>query len=418
MIPSYPVLTDFQQVIDEVRRIDADRHQNDFDIDGAVIKINDLALRERLGSTVKFPRWAVAFKYPPEEKETVLRDIEVQVGRTGALTPTAVFDSVTLAGTSVSRATLHNQDFISEKDIRIGDTILVRKAGEIIPEILKVVRHGAGEPYRIPSRCPVCGSETVREEGEAVIRCINPSCPATLKRRIVHFAGRNAMDIDGLGPAMVDLLADEGLVHSAADLYDLRPEQLTGFDRVGEISARNLTDAIAASKDRGFARFLFGLGIPGVGEKAAQLIAGHFGSVDALMEAGKDGIWQKKEAIIPGIGEVIAESIADFFERPESKELIEHFRRCGVKMTEEIVEKGTALSGKTFVLTGTLPTLSRKQAQTLIEKNGGKVTSSVSKKTDYLLTGEDAGSKLTKAQTLGIQIISEDELHSLIESEK
>lgn len=418
VIPSYPVLTDFQQVIDEVRRIDADRHQNDFDIDGAVIKINDLALRERLGSTVKFPRWAVAFKYPPEEKETVLRDIEVQVGRTGALTPTAVFDSVTLAGTSVSRATLHNQDFISEKDIRIGDTILVRKAGEIIPEILKVVRHGAGEPYQIPSRCPVCGSETVREEGEAVIRCINPSCPATLKRRIVHFAGRNAMDIDGLGPAMVDLLADEGLVHSAADLYDLRPEQLTGFDRVGEISARNLTDAIAASKDRGFARFLFGLGIPGVGEKAAQLIAGHFGSVDALMEAGKDGIWQKKEAIIPGIGEVIAESIADFFERPESKELIEHFRRCGVKMTEEIVEKGTALSGKTFVLTGTLPTLSRKQAQTLIEKNGGKVTSSVSKKTDYLLAGEDAGSKLTKAQTLGIQIISEDELHSLIESEK
>ncbi len=415
-IPSYPLFHDFNDVIREVRRIDADRHQNDFDIDGAVIKINNLSLREQLGSTVKFPRWAVAFKYPPEEKETTLRDIEIQVGRTGALTPTAVFDSVALAGTSVSRATLHNQDFITEKDIRIGDTILVRKAGEIIPEILKVVRHEPDSvPYLIPNRCPVCGSETVREDDEAVIRCINPSCPATLKRRIVHFASRNAMDIDGLGPAMVDLLTDKGLIHSAADLYNLKVDQLIHFERVGEISAQNLIHAIHDSKERGLSRFLFGLGIPGVGEKAAQLIAHHFGSIDLLMAADKDGIWQKKEAIIPGIGEVIADSLVSFFKRPESQALIEHFRQCGVKMTEEVEQKGTIFSEKTFVLTGTLPTLSRKQAQTLIEKNGGKVTSSVSKKTSYLLAGEDAGSKLTKAQSLGITIISEEELYRMID---
>ena len=416
VIPSYPVFTDFQQVVEEIRSIDARRGENDFDIDGAVVKINDLALREQIGSTVKFPRWAVAFKYPPEEKETVLRDIEIQVGRTGALTPTAVFDSVTLAGTSVSRATLHNQDFITEKGICIGDTLLVRKAGEIIPEVLKVVRHGENPvPYQIPETCPVCGSRTVRDPDEAVIRCINPACPATRKRSIVHFASRNAMDIEGLGPAMVDLLVDNGLVDNCAGLYRLTAEQLLPFEGVQQKSADNLIQAIEGSKGRGLARLLFGLGIRNVGEKAAQLIARHFGTVDALMDLTVDDLWTKKGgSVIPGIGQVIAESLVESFSQPEFRRQIEQLRKSGVKLTEEKEETGSSLAGKTFVITGTLPTMSRKEAQTLIEQNGGKVTASVSKKTSFLLAGEDAGSKLVKAQTLGIPVVSEAELMQMI----
>ena len=419
VIPSYPVYTDFQKVVDEIRSINARRGENDFDIDGAVVKINDLSLREQIGSTVKFPRWAVAFKYPPEEKETVLRDIEIQVGRTGALTPTAVFDSITLAGTSVSRATLHNQDFITEKGICIGDTLLVRKAGEIIPEVLKVVRHGENPvPYQIPDTCPVCGSKTVRDPDEAVIRCINPACPATRKRSIVHFASRNAMDIEGLGPAMVDLLVDNGLVQNCADLYELKPEQLTGFEGVGELSAGNLIQAIAESKNRGLARLLFGLGIRNVGEKAAQLIARHYGSADALMELTVDDLWTKKGgSVIAGVGQVIAESLVESFSQPEFRAQIEQLRKNGVKLTEEKAETGDRLTGKTFVITGTLPSMSRKEAQTLIEQNGGKVTASVSKKTSFLLAGEDAGSKLQKAQDLGIPVMSEAELMQMIGSE-
>lgn len=416
VIPSYPVFTDFQKVIEEIRSIDARRGENDFDIDGAVVKINDLSLREQIGSTVKFPRWAVAFKYPPEEKETVLRDIEIQVGRTGALTPTAVFDSVTLAGTSVSRATLHNQDFITEKGICIGDTLLVRKAGEIIPEVLKVVRHGENPvPYRIPETCPVCGSKTVRDPDEAVIRCINPACPATRKRSIVHFASRNAMDIEGLGPAMVDLLVDNGLVDNCAGLYRLTAEQLLPFEGVQQKSADNLIQAIENSKGRGLARLLFGLGIRNVGEKAAQLIARHFGTVDALMALTVDDLWTKKGgSVIPGIGQVIAESLVESFAQPEFRKQIEQLRESGVKLTEEKEETGTSLAGKTFVITGTLPNMSRKDAQTLIEQNGGKVTASVSKKTSFLLAGEDAGSKLVKAQSLGIPVVSEAELMQMI----
>ena len=416
VIPSYPVFTDFQQVVEEIRSIDARRGENDFDIDGAVVKINDLALREQIGSTVKFPRWAVAFKYPPEEKETVLRDIEIQVGRTGALTPTAVFDSVTLAGTSVSRATLHNQDFITEKEICIGDTLLVRKAGEIIPEVLKVVRHGENPvPYQIPETCPVCGSKTVRDPDEAVIRCINPACPATRKRSIVHFASRNAMDIEGLGPAMVDLLVDNGLVDNCAGLYRLTAEQLLPFEGVQQKSADNLIQAIEGSKDRGLARLLFGLGIRNVGEKAAQLIARHFGTADALMELTVDDLWTKKGgSVIPGVGQVIAESLVESFSQPEFRSQIEQLRKSGVKLTEEKEETGSSLAGKTFVITGTLPTMSRKEAQMLIEQNGGKVTASVSKKTSFLLAGEDAGSKLVKAQTLGIPVVSEAELMQMI----
>ena len=416
VIPSYPVFTDFQQVVEEIRSIDARRGENDFDIDGAVVKINDLALREQIGSTVKFPRWAVAFKYPPEEKETVLRDIEIQVGRTGALTPTAVFDSVTLAGTSVSRATLHNQDFITEKGICIGDTLLVRKAGEIIPEVLKVVRHGENPvPYQIPETCPVCGSKTVRDPDEAVIRCINPACPATRKRSIVHFASRNAMDIEGLGPAMVDLLVDNGLVDNCAGLYRLTAEQLLPFEGIQQKSADNLIQAIEGSKDRGLARLLFGLGIRNVGEKAAQLIARHFGTADALMELTVDDLWTKKGgSVIPGVGQVIAESLVESFSQPEFCQQIEQLRKSGVKLTEEKEETGSSLAGKTFVITGTLPTMSRKEAQMLIEQNGGKVTASVSKKTSFLLAGEDAGSKLVKAQTLGIPVVSEAELMQMI----
>ncbi|HIR60302.1 MAG TPA: NAD-dependent DNA ligase LigA, partial [Candidatus Faecivivens stercoravium] len=396
--------------------IDARRGENDFDIDGAVVKINDLALREQIGSTVKFPRWAVAFKYPPEEKETVLRDIEIQVGRTGALTPTAVFDSVTLAGTSVSRATLHNQDFITEKGICIGDTLLVRKAGEIIPEVLKVVRHGENPiPYQIPETCPVCGSKTVRDPDEAVTRCINPACPATRKRSIVHFASRNAMDIEGLGPAMVDLLVDNGLVDNCAGLYRLTAEQLLPFEGIQQKSADNLIQAIEGSKGRGLARLLFGLGIRNVGEKAAQLIARHFGTADALMELTVDDLWTKKGgSVIPGVGQVIAESLVESFSQPEFRSQIEQLRESGVKLTEEKEETGVSLAGKTFVITGTLPTMSRKEAQTLIEQNGGKVTASVSKKTSFLLAGEDAGSKLVKAQTLGIPVVSEAELMQMI----
>ena len=416
VIPSYPVFTDFQQVVEEIRSIDARRGENDFDIDGAVVKINDLSLREQIGSTVKFPRWAVAFKYPPEEKETVLRDIEIQVGRTGALTPTAVFDSVTLAGTSVSRATLHNQDFITEKGICIGDTLLVRKAGEIIPEVLKVVRHGENPvPYQIPETCPVCGSKTVRDPDEAVIRCINPACPATRKRSIVHFASRNAMDIEGLGPAMVDLLVDNGLVDNCAGLYRLTAEQLLPFEGVQQKSADNLIQAIEGSKGCGLARLLFGLGIRNVGEKAAQLIARHFGTVDALMDLTVDDLWTKKGgSVIPGIGQVIAESLVESFAQPEFRSQIEQLRESGVKLTEEKEETGSSLAGKTFVITGTLPNMSRKEAQTLIEQNGGKVTASVSKKTSFLLAGEDAGSKLVKAQTLGIPVVSEAELMQMI----
>ena len=416
VIPSYPVFTDFQQVVEEIRSIDARRGENDFDIDGAVVKINDLALREQIGSTVKFPRWAVAFKYPPEEKETVLRDIEIQVGRTGALTPTAVFDSVTLAGTSVSRATLHNQDFITEKGICIGDTLLVRKAGEIIPEVLKVVRHGENPiPYQIPETCPVCGSKTVRDPDEAVIRCINPACPATRKRSIVHFASRNAMDIEGLGPAMVDLLVDNGLVDNCAGLYRLTAEQLLPFEGVQQKSADNLIQAIEGSKGRGLARLLFGLGTRNVGEKAAQLIARHFGTADALMDLTVDDLWTKKGgSVIPGVGQVIAESLVESFSQPEFRRQIEQLRKSGVKLTEEKEETGVSLAGKTFVITGTLPTMSRKEAQTLIEQNGGKVTASVSKKTSFLLAGEDAGSKLVKAQTLGIPVVSEAELMQMI----
>ena len=411
VIPSYREFSDIEQAVKEVRRIGDMRGKYPFDIDGAVIKVDDFAQRERLGSTSKFPRWAVAFKYPPEEKETVLRNIEIQVGRTGACTPTAVFDPVQLAGTTVSRAVLHNQDFITEKDLRIGDTILVRKAGEIIPEVIRSVAHAEGSaPYLIPLECPICHSKAVRED--AVVRCINPTCPATLRRNLIHFASRAAMDIEGLGPAAIDQLLENQLISSAADLYKLTEEQLVSLERFAEISARNLVEAIAKSKSNPLSRLLFGLGIRGIGERAAQLLARNFGNMEAVCRASKEEI-----SSIDGFGEIMAESVWDYFQDPKALNLIEQFRQAGLNFTEPTENTGQALTGKTFVLTGTLPTYTRQEAKALIEKNGGKVTSAVSSKTDFVLAGEEAGSKLTKAQQLGIPILSEEEFRSLLDGQ-
>ncbi len=408
VIPSYRCFDTIEEAVEEVRRIGAQRGGYSFDIDGAVIKVDRFSQREALGSTAKFPRWAVAFKYPPEEKETVLREIVIQVGRTGACTPTASFDPITLAGTTVSRAVLHNQDFITEKDLRIGDTILVRKAGEIIPEVLRSVSHAEGsEPYFIPMECPVCHSETVRED--AVIRCINPACPATLRRNLVHFASRGAMDIEGLGPAAVDQLVEAGLVSSPADLYDLTEEQLSGLERFAETSARNLVEAIARSKQNPLSRLLFGLGIRNIGERAAQLLARHFRTMDAILAANGEEV-----AAIDGFGEIMAESVVDYFRNEQSRALVERLRAAGLNFEEEVAETGERFAGKTFVLTGTLSGYTRQEAKALIEQNGGKVSSSVSKKTDFVLAGEDAGSKLTKAQQLGVAILTEAEFQAML----
>jgi len=403
VVPSYFLCNEIEDAIGEIERIGQERNQFSFDIDGAVIKVNDFADRERMGSTTKFPKWAVAFKYPPEEKETTLLDIEVTVGRTGALTPTAVFEPILLAGTTVSRAVLHNQDFIDEKGIRIGDRIIVRKAGEIIPEVVASVAHAENSiPYRLPNTCPACGSEAVREGDEAVLRCTNPNCPACLLRNITHFASRPAMNIDGLGPAVVQLLVENKRIASSADLYYLDREALTELERMGEKSADNLLASIEKSKSNDLSRLLFGLGIRNVGQKAAVLICERFGSIDALMNAKTEEI-----AEIDGIGPVIAESLVRYFNQPQTAALIERFRAAGVNLTAEVKEKGDTFAGLTFVLTGTLPTYTREQAKEIIEALGGKVSGSVSKKTSYVLAGEEAGSKLTKAQALGVPVIDE-----------
>ena len=407
--PFYHVFTHIEGVINEIQRIGNMRGELPYQIDGAVVKVDSFAHRRLLGSTAKFPKWAEAFKYPPEEKATKLLDIVINVGRTGALTPTGVFEPVTLAGTTVTRAVLHNEAFIKEKDIRIGDTVVLRKAGEIIPEVIRPVSHEEGsEPYQIPMECPVCHSHAVRED--AVIRCINPACPATLRRNLIHFASRAAMDIEGLGPAAIDQLLDSGLISSPADLYGLTEEQLTGLERFAEVSARNLVEAIARSKENPLSRLLFGLGIRGIGERAAQLLARHFGTMDAVCQASQEDI-----SAIDGFGEIMAASVVEYFSEPEAKELIEKLRQYGLNFTEPVEETGQALAGKTIVVTGTLPTLKRKEAEALIEQHGGKATSSVSKKTDYVLAGEDAGSKLTKAQQLGIPILSEEEFRAMIQ---
>lgn len=407
VLPSYRICREAAEIKEEIDCIGEKRAEFGFDIDGVVIKVNKLSQRDIMGATSKTPKWAVAYKYPPEEKETVLLDIEVNVGRTGAITPVAVFDPILLAGTSVSRAVLHNQDFIDEKDIRIGDTIVVRKAGEIIPEVLRSVSHKENSvKFTLPSVCPVCGTPSVRDEGESVLRCPNVSCPAQLLKNMIHFASKNAMNIDGLGEANMRLFVESGIVKSPADLYILRKEQLTNLERFGEKSAQNLINAIEASKSNEADRLVFGLGIRNIGQKAATLLCERFGGIDELLAAEKDEI-----SAIEGFGDVMAESVYSALREPHILELINRLKEYGVNMTYS--KKSLAdncFSGLTFVLTGTLPTMKRDEAKALIESFGGKVSGSVSKKTSYVVAGEEAGSKLVKANELGIEILTETEL--------
>ena len=409
--PRYRRFSNIEDAIGEIQRIGEARGKLAYDIDGAVIKTDRFDQREMVGSTNKFPRWAIAFKYPPEEKETVLKDIRITVGRTGVLTPTAIFEPVQLAGTTVARAILHNEDFIRQLDVRIGDTIRVRKAGDIIPEVVAVAHHAAdAEPYQMPTLCPSCGAKAVHLEDEAALRCVNPECPAQALRNLIHFASRGAMDIDGLGKKVAEQLVNKGLVHSAADLYDLTREQLLTLDKFKEKSADNLLAAIEASKQNNLDKLIFGLGIRNIGDKAAALLAEHFGSMEKLRAATAEQM-----AEIDGFGGVMAESVLAFFAREGTADLLARLEQSGVNMQWTGEEKTTLLAGMTIVVTGTLPSLSRVQAEELIVKNGGKASGSVSKKTSYVLAGEAAGSKLTKANTLGVPVIDEAEFLRMIE---
>ncbi|MBQ7678132.1 MAG: NAD-dependent DNA ligase LigA [Lachnospiraceae bacterium] len=418
VIDDYRVCKTAEEVWDAIEAIGAGRGNLSYDIDGAVVKLNRYSDRELLGATAKTPRWAIAYKYPPEEKETTLLDIELTVGRTGRINPTAVFTPIRLCGTSVSRATLHNQDFINELDIGIGDTILVYKSGEIIPKIRKVNHEKRPEgvvTFRIPDTCPVCGAKVAREENTADIRCTNSSCPAQLVRNIIYFVSREAMDIKGFGAVYVETLVNDGYLNDIADIYHLA-EHRDALIAAGIIGKEKNTDkllaAIEASKQNEAEKLLTGLGILNVGKSAAKALLHHFGSMDALMEANEEQLM-----CVGDIGEVSARCIRMFFTEEENRRLIERLRESGVNMTQsKTALLGTALEGKTFVITGTLPSMGRNEAKALIEANGGKVTGSVSKKTDYLLAGEAAGSKLDKANALGVPVISEDELKSMIET--
>lgn len=406
-IPFYTRFDNITDVISELKRIGEIRSGLEYDIDGAVIKVDDFARRERLGSTSKFPKWAVAFKYPPEEKTTKLVDIEIGVGRTGVLTPTAVFEPVLLAGSTVSRATLHNQDFITEKDIRIGDEVAVRKAGDIIPEVVRVVSHAENSvPYILPSICPSCSAPVIREDGEAAVRCVNPECPAQLLRNVIHFCSRDAMDIEGLGDALVEKFISENLISNVADIYDITAGEIMMLEGHQEKSAKNLVDAIERSKQNDLSRLLFALGIRHIGQKAAKLLSEHFGDIDSIIAASEEEI-----AEIDGFGGIMAKSAAEFFSMTQTADLIERLKAAGVNM-KSLKEKSDdqRFAGLTFVLTGTLPTLSRKEATEIIENLGGKASSSVSKKTSYVVAGEEAGSKLQKATDLGIPVITQDDL--------
>lgn len=411
--PRYNSFTNIEDAIGEIEAIGRSRGELSFDMDGAVIKVDDFGQRELLGSTNKFPRWAIAFKYPPEEKPTTLLQVDVTVGRTGVLTPTAVFEPVQLAGTTVSRAILHNQDFIDQLGVCIGDTILVRKAGDIIPEVVAVTAHAheGAEPFRLPDTCPSCGAKVVHLEDEAALRCINPECPAQTLRNLIHFASRAAMDIDGLGKAVAAQLVEKGYVRCAADLYDLSAEQLLTLDKFKQKSVDNLLGAIEASKQNNLDKLLFGLGIRNIGDKAAALLAEHFGSMDAVQAADAEAI-----SAIDGFGGVMAQSVVEFFAREGTADLVDRLRRAGVNMTWHGEEKTDKLAGKTLVVTGTLETLSRAEAEALIVKNGGKASGSVSKKTAYVVAGEAAGSKLTKAQQLGVPVLTEQEFLAMLES--
>lgn len=406
VIPSYVECTTYSEIEQEIQRIDQIRNKLSYDIDGIVIKVDSFEQRETLGSSSKVPKWAIAYKFPPEEKETTLRNIEVNVGRTGAITPVAVFDPIILAGTSVSRAVLHNQDFITQKDIRIGDKIIIRKAGEIIPEVVKSVSHVENsEPFILPAKCPVCGTESVRYEDEAVLRCPNPDCPAQLLKSIIHFASKGAMDIDGMGDAIVKALVENNLVKSVADIYTLKAGQIASLERLGEKSAENLINAIEKSKSRPLDKVIFALGIRNIGQASAKLLCEKFPSIEKIMSATAEEIEE-----IDGFGKVMSENVAKAFSEQHRKDLISRLLELGVKMEYQTTQTNdNRFEGMTFVLTGTLETLKRDEAKKIIESFGGKVSGSVSKKTTFVVAGEEAGSKLEKAQSLGVNVLSETE---------
>ena len=408
----YKLFDNIRDCVEHIEWIGANRDAFPYEMDGAVIKVNSLAQRTLLGSTSKAPRWAVAYKYPPEKKPSRVVDIVVQVGRTGVLTPKAVVEPVRLAGTTVTNATLHNQDFIDKLDVRIGDTVFVQKAGEIIPEVVEVdfsKRPEGTKPFRLPDVCPECGSPVVRDEDGAAMRCTGAECPAQLLRNITHFASKEAMDIDGLGPSVVESLVNAGLISTPAELYYLEPQSVASLERMGKKSAENLIAAIESSKKAGLARVLCAFGIRQVGSKAAKVLARHFGDLDSLMDATVLELM-----MVPDIGQITAENIVEYFENPQSRHQVELLRGAGVdfKSDEEIIDQRFA--GMTFVLTGTLPNFTRDEAAAIIEKLGGKVSGSVSKKTSYVLAGEAAGSKLTKAENLGISIIDEEKFLEMV----
>jgi DNA ligase (NAD+) len=402
----------FDEVLEYVQEWETKRDQLDYDTDGIVIKVNNTRLWRELGSTAKSPRWAVAFKYPARQATTVVKDIRAQVGRTGTLTPVADLEPVDVGGVTVSHATLHNMDEVERLGVKIGDTILLQRAGEVIPQVVKVVKHAPdGRAFEMPKRCPVCGGEVFRAEGEVAFRCMNKACPAQLKESLRHFAGRHAMDIDGLGDALVEQLVEKKIVRDAADLYALTAEQLESLERMGEKSAGNLLGEIERSRQADLARVVYAIGIPFVGERTAQVLAGHFGSLESLEKASEAELDEVSE-----VGEKTAEGIAEFFREPRNREVIEKLKKqLRTPHAERKKPKSEGpLAGKTFVLTGTLPTYSREEATTMIEDAGGHVTGSVSKKTDYVLAGDQAGSKLEKAKALGVKVIDEKELLTLV----
>ncbi|MGN0634298.1 MAG: NAD-dependent DNA ligase LigA [Oscillospiraceae bacterium] len=408
-VPDYKRVSTADEVISCIEEIGEKRFSLPFDIDGVVIKVDDFAQRETLGYTAKTPKWSVAYKFPPEEKDTLLENIELNVGRTGVITPVAVFSPIMLAGTEVSRATLHNQDFITEKGINVGDMITVRKAGDIIPEVLAVKEKKTDSCFTFPDKCPVCGAKLIRSDEEAAVRCPDIDCPAQIFRRIVHFASRPAMDIDGLGPAIVKTLLDNGLIKSVADLYTLKYEDILKLENFKEKSATNLINAIEKSKSQPLDRLIFALGIKNIGQASAKLLCEKFGDLENIVNASEEEISQ-----IEGFGGVMAASVEKELSEPHMKELIVRLEQCGVNTKYQKVQTDSRFEGKTFVLTGTLPTLKRDEAKALIEKYGGKASGSVSKKTSYVLAGEEAGSKLVKANQLGIEVITEEQFLEMI----
>jgi len=408
-----------KEVIEAVGEIEKFRRKLPYDTDGAVVKLDSLAAQESLGVTSKSPRWAVAYKFESEKAETRLLDIQVQVGRTGTLTPVAHLEPVKVAGSTVARATLHNADEIERKDIRIGDTVIIEKAGEVIPAVIEVrkeLRKGSEKKFKMPAHCPACGGDVSREEGEVALRCENLDCPAQLERRIQHFASRGAMDIEGMGEALAKQLVEGKLVRGVADLYDLKLQDLENLERMGEKSSANVLEALETSKQRDLWRLIFGLGIRHVGATAARTLAAHFGSIEKLAAAGAGDLESIHE-----IGPVMAASIADFFSKQENRRVLERLKKAGLTLEARNAKRGarkvkTAVAGRTFVLTGTLPSLKREEASEMILGAGGKVSSSVSKRTDYVLAGEEAGSKLEKAKQLGVRIIDEAQFRKLLES--